>query len=196
MAAYGKLPILSSPHTQYPGKVNPRLLSSPQIPSDSQSNEISSPSQSTQRPPGLIPVSSLLNPKDLGVFITAGFLKVPLFIRIMVTNLKPFFTAIMPLIYAALFTLSITFVIETYTMIINLLGEHSKYIIAMLFYFLSILARLFFTIRKAQKLSVLYDKLFFLAANYYKSAIIYMIIFLISLTLVYLCVCDCNSICD
>jgi len=135
---------------------------------------------------------------------------VTLFVRIMLTNLKPFFTSLMPLLYADLLLphyilpiLIAPFTIEIYTLLINLFGEQVKYIILMLFYFVCFLARLLLMIRKAQKLTVQYnkltvqyDKLFYFAANHYKSVIIHFFILLLSVALVYLSICDCNCFCE
>jgi len=223
MEQLGKRPVLSSSHQEYPDITISRMHNNAQTAHQLQHQNPQITHQLHQQTPQTVPqsqeqqiastritVNSLLNPLNVGVFITTSTFKVPLFVRIMLTNLKPFFTSLMPLFSAALFMLITTlfmligpFTIEVYTLLINLCGEQVKYIILMLFYFLCFLARLLLMIRKAQKLTVQYnklivqyDKLFYFAANHYKSVIIYFFILLLSVALVYLCICDCNCFCE
>lgn len=151
--------------------------------------------QTQQRPSGSISIESLLNPQCVGVFITTSRLTVSSFVRSMIMNLRPFFSAIMPLVLSALVIISTPFIIEIYTMLINIVSEHIMLTISMLFSVLYFLIRLLLMIRRAKNSAVLYDRFFNFAANHYSSGILYFFILLLSVGLVYCCVCDCNCVC-
>jgi hypothetical protein len=92
---------------------------------------------------------------------------VPSFVRSMIMNLRPFFSAIMPLVLSALVIISIHFNIEIYTMLINIVSKHIMLTISMLFSVLYFLIRLLLMIRRAKNSAVLYDRFFNFAANHY-----------------------------
>jgi len=144
-----------------------------------------------------IPIQSLLN-ESASVFIATIRLNLSSFVRGMIMYLRPFFSAIIPFVLAALLPLVLDYlplIKEVYTKLVNILGEH-LIIISMLFSVLYFLFKLLLVIRRANNSIGRYDRFFNFAANHYSSGILYFFILLLSVGLVYLCVCDCNCVCD
>jgi hypothetical protein len=185
----GQLPIQpqSLPQTQQQGQLPIQPQSLPQTQQQGQ--------QQGQRRSTSISIQSLLNTENVTVFIATSRLTVSSFVRSMIMNLRPFFSAIVPLVLSALVILSTPFIIEIYTMLMDIVSEHIMLAITMLFSVLYFLIRLLLMIRRAKNSAVLCDRFFNFAANNYSSGILYFFIWLLSVGLVYCCVCDCNCVC-
>jgi hypothetical protein len=175
------------PQTQQQGQLPIQPQSLPQTQQQGQ--------QQGQRRSTSISIQSLLNTENVTVFIATSRLTVSSFVRSMIMNLRPFFSAIVPLVLSALVILSTPFIIEIYTMLMDIVSEHIMLAITMLFSVLYFLIRLLLMIRRAKNSAVLCDRFFNFAANNYSSGILYFFIWLLSVGLVYCCVCDCNCVC-
>ena len=156
------------PQTQQQGQLPIQPQSLPQTQQQGQ--------QQGQRRSTSISIQSLLNTENVTVFIATSRLTVSSFVRSMIMNLRPFFSAIVPLVLSALVILSTPFIIEIYTMLMDIVSEHIMLTITMLFSVLYFLIRLLLMIRRAKNSAVLYDRFFNFAANHYSSGILYFFI--------------------
>ena len=137
-------------------------------------------------------IESILDNGSVVVFINTTRLTVSWFVRSIIINLRPFFSAIMPLVLYALGIISISFIIKIDAMLIDIVGEPIMSIIRRLFLVLCFLINLLLMIRKAKNSVGKYDWLFKFLATNRLSIVIYSLIVLISVGLVYCCVCVCD----
>jgi hypothetical protein len=110
----------------------------------------------------------------------------------MIITLRLLFSAIMPLVLSALGIISIPFIIKIDAMLMDIVGEPIMSIIRGLFLVLCFLIEFLLLIRKANNSVGKYDWLFKFFATNRLSIVIYSLIVLISLGLVYCCVCVCD----
>uniref|UniRef100_UPI002411249D hypothetical protein n=1 Tax=Stagonosporopsis vannaccii TaxID=2606854 RepID=UPI002411249D len=170
----------------------PQPLTQQSQPLTQQSQPLTQQSQPLTRP---ITIQSLLNEESI-ILMTTIPSSVSLFIRNTLMYLRLIFSGIIPLALLALVLQYFPLIIEVYTMLNNILAEHFMFAIGMLFSILYFLLKLLLVIRRANNSSDLYDKFFNFTANHYWSVILYFFILLLSVGLVYFCICDCNSVCD
>ena len=89
--------------------------------------------QQTPRPKNPMSIESLINTQSVAVFITTSRLTVSLFVRNIIINLTPFFSAIIPFVLPALVFIITPFTIEIHTMLIDILNERIMLTISVLF---------------------------------------------------------------
>lgn len=108
-------------------------------------------------------------------------------IRLMLTKIIPWFKVIIALFLPALFFMDIPYITDIWDFLNSVLGDYFTQILAALFSVLIYIFRLLFIIRKANKSVDSYDRFFTFIANHYKSGLLYLFIFLISLSLTLFC---------
>jgi hypothetical protein len=115
-----------------------------------------------------------------------------------VSFLKKIILYIIPLLNIIMAFLFITFILNItpyiYSILNTILGQHITLAVEVLFLVILYLVKLLLMIRRANKSYGIYDKLFIFVGNHYSSGILYFCILLLSVGLVYLCGCDCNSV--
>ena len=146
-----------------------------------------------RHPSGWTPINWNPDKQNLLAFITTGRLTVSSFVRIVIPTLIPFLRVMISLILPAF--ISIFSISYTCILLYSLLGENIGLVVKTLFLVIVFLIRLLLMIRKAKKSAGLYDRLFSFAANHYSSWLVYFVILLLSVALVYCCVCYCNGFC-
>lgn len=108
-------------------------------------------------------------------------------IRVMLTNILPVFKVIIPLFLPALLFMDIPYITDIWDFLSRVFGDYFTWILFALFSGLIYLLKLLLIIRKANNSAGSYDRFFTFIANHYKSGLLYLLIFLISLSLMLFC---------
>ena len=106
---------------------------------------------------------------------------------VILTRITPLFNAITPLFLYALGFLGIFYINDVYIFLTSVLGQDIRYVLSSLGLVIYYIFRLLLMIRKAKNSAEKYDRFFTFIANHYKSGLLYLFIFLISLSLILFC---------
>jgi hypothetical protein len=106
---------------------------------------------------------------------------------VILTRITPLFNAITPLFLYALGFLGIFYINDVYIFLTSVLGQYIRYVLSSLGLVIYYIFRLLLMIRKANNSAGKYDRFFTFIANHYKSGLLYLFIFFISVSLFCFC---------
>lgn len=106
---------------------------------------------------------------------------------VILTRITPLFNAITPLFLYALGFLGIFYINDVYIFLTSVLGQDIRYVLSSLGLVIYYIFRLLLMIRKANNSAGKYDRFFTFIANHYKSGLLYLFIFFISVSLFCFC---------
>jgi hypothetical protein len=160
-----------------------------QIPPIQETEEL----QPRRHPSGWTPINDYCSKTNWSFLLPCIRLNVFSSIKPMLIYLTPLFLGTMSLLLSLL---AIKYILLWKVCIglfsIDNIGLALSILFSIIFFFIKLLLM----IRRAIKSAALYDRFFNFSANHYSSGIVYFIILLLSVGLVYCCVCDCNYVCD